>query len=47
MKVFAERKHIELKDLSKHPFEDSLSHFDNVEELIGIVDTRNSIKICL
>jgi type I restriction enzyme, R subunit len=46
-KVFAERKHIEMKDLGSPPFEDEnpLDLF-SYEELVGIVDKCNEIKMC-
>lgn len=46
-KVFAERKHIEMKDLGSPPFEDEnpLDLF-SYEELVGIVDKCNRIRMC-
>lgn len=46
-KVFAERKHIEMKDLGSPPFEDEnpLDLF-SYEELEGIVDKCNRIRMC-
>ena len=46
-KVFAERKHIEMKDLGGPPFEDEnpLDLF-SLDELTNIIDKCNQIKMC-
>ena len=44
-KVFAERKHVELKDLTEEPLGEGKRLFETVD-LINIINTCNTIKMC-
>lgn len=44
-KVFAERKHVELKDLTEEPLGEGKRLFET-DDLINIINTCNTIKMC-
>ena len=44
-KVFSERKHVELKDLTEEPLGEGKRLFETVD-LINIINTCNTIKMC-